>query len=175
MVSYKGSISNYSIAKRLLIWTLVIVLPLSAISLSLALFMLVDWWGFVLIFDMMVILLSLSLSGLVLKGHRIHISDGEIRFTKGWSKGRIPYRNMIKTYRVGMDGKDAILLVYSEPSTKTNPNRCLTIEQTFTKKDRDGIFMKLLKDHEHYSFPIVDMASLNQIRRDKVSIGWVPV
>lgn len=175
MVSFQGSVSNYPLAKRLMIWLVVFVLPILLISTSVVLFFLVSWWGLVLILDLLVILVPLSLSGLVFKGHKITISDGEVSFTKGWSKGRIPYRNLIKVYRVAFQGKDAILLVYNEPSTKNNPNRCLTVDQTFSKKDRDGIFDKLLTDHEDYSFPVIDMASLNQIKRDKVHIGWVPV
>jgi cytochrome c oxidase subunit IV len=175
MVSFQGSVSNYSLARRLVIWTLVFILPLAAVSISVALFFLVSWWSLILIFDLLVVLVSISLSGLVFKGHNLVLGEDEILYTKGWSRGRIPYRNMIKVYRVTANGRDAILLVYNEPSTRNTPNRCLSLEQTFTKRDMDSIFSRLIEDHQRFSFPVVDMASLNQIRRDKISIGWVPV
>jgi hypothetical protein len=175
MVSFQGSISNYGLARKLVIWVFVLLLPFAAVAASIGLFLTVSWWGLILIFDLMVMVVAISLSGLVFRGHRIDINDGEITFTKGWSGGRIPFRNLIKVYRVSAGSRDTILLVYNEPSTKNNPNRCLTIEHMFSKKDRDLIFDKLYSDHDDFSFPVVDMASVNQIKRDKVSIGWVPV
>jgi hypothetical protein len=166
---------NFSLPKRLVLWFFVFALPVVSTVATAGLAPFIYWWPFLLIPLLVVWMIALSFSGMVLKGHEIDFLDGEISFKKGWSKGRIPLRNLLKVYRVFYSGRDSVLIIFNEPSYKIHPNRCLSIEQIFTKKDRISIFNEMESISESTGLEIVSSATIEDIRSDKKVLNWVPV
>jgi hypothetical protein len=120
-------------------------------------------------------MIALSFSGMVLRGHEIDFLDGEISFKKGWSKGRIPMRNLLKVYRVNLEDRDSVLIIFNEPNQKIHPNRCLSIEQIFSRDDRQSIFKELERIGRKTRLEIISSATVEDIRSDKKVLDWVPV
>jgi hypothetical protein len=175
MVSYHGSILNYSIPRRIVIWVLVVVLPMTSTMLIAGLIPFFSWWPFLLIPILVIWMVAISFSGTVLKGHDIDFLDGEIVYGKGWTGGRIPERNIVKVYRVFYEDRDSIFLIFNEPGYKSHPNRCLSIEQIFRKKDRQSIFNELDRIGKRTGIEVIGSATINRIRSDKKVLDWVPV
>ena len=175
MSSFQGSVSNFPSHRRILLISLVFLAPMLAILATAFLLITVSWWGFILIMDLVIGISAISLSGSIIRDHSVVMNEDEMVYSKGWSKGRIPYRNIVKVYRVLTHGKDAILIVFNDPASRSNPNRCLSIEQIFHRNDKDRIFKDLNKDHEAFKYSIVDRSTLEMIRSDRISLGWVPI
>ncbi len=175
MTSFQGSVDNFPSHKRIMIVSIGFLAPILAMVATVFLLITTSWWGYILIMDIVIGIAAVSLSGLLLKDHSVVMNEDEMVYSKGWSKGRIPYRNIVKVYRVLTHGKDAILIVFNDPASRSNPNRCLSIEQIFHRKDRDRIFKDLNIDHEAFKYSIVDRATLDMIRSDRRSIGWVQI
>jgi len=175
MASFHGSILNFSLPKRSILWLFVFVLPVVSTMVTAGLVPFISWWPYLLIPLLVVWMIALSTSGMVLKGHYIDFLDGEISYKKGWSTDRIPDRNLLKVYRIFYKDRDSILVIFNEPSYKNNPNRCLSIEQIFNKKDRRSIFKELQKISKRTGLEIIGSATVNEIGSDKKVLDWVPV
>lgn len=175
MASFHGSIMNFPIPKRVILWFFVFILPVVSTVTTVGLIPILYWWPFLLIPVLVVWMIALSFSGMVLRGHEIDFLDGEIAYIKGWSKGRIPIRNLLKVYRVFYRDRDSILVIFNEPSYKNHPNRCLSIDQIFNKKDRQSIFKEIQKIGKKTGLKIIGSATVGDIRSDKKVLNWVPV
>ena len=175
MVSFHGSLMNMPFFKRVLILILAFILPLVSILITIFAIVLYSWWPILLIVDLFLLIISISLSGLTLKGHDISFEDGEIYFTKGWTSGRVPVRNLMKVYRVHKNSHDSISIIFNDPGYKSHPNRCLTIGQTFRIKDAEKILLILKDKSEKWGFEILDEATSEIVNSDKITFNWVPV
>jgi hypothetical protein len=175
MASYHGSVMNFPFSRRIVLWFFVYILPVIAIVTTVGMAPYVHWWPFLLIPTLIIWMIALSFSGMVLRGHQIDFLDGEISYRRGWSKGRIPFRNLLKVYRVFYRENDSVMIIFNEPSSKNNPNRCLSIEQIFRKNDRKSIFREIKEIGRNTDLDIVDRATIEDIRSDKKFLKWVPV
>lgn len=175
MSTFRGSISNYPLNRKLFIILLSMVLPAVLISLTVVFFFLFSWWGMMLVLDLLALIIAFSFSGMILRGSKISLFEDELSFIRGWSGGRVPYRNIIRIYRVFNEHKNAILIIFNEPASKSNPNRCLTVEQVYSERDRNRLFRELKRLHGKFTFSIIDSADLELIENDKDILKWVPV
>ncbi len=175
MVSFRGSVKNLPFPTRVMIWALGCILPILGIVLTAGAVNLVSWWPVLLMPDLALLVVSISLSGMMLRGHQLRFLEGEIDYVKGWTKVRIPIRNMKKVYRVFSEKRDSIVIIFNEPSSKKHPNRCLTIGQVFQEKDRSTIFKMLKKKQEKIRFDLIDMVTLDQFRLERTRNNWISV
>jgi hypothetical protein len=175
MVSFRGSMKNLPFPNRVLIWALGCILPIIGIVLTAGAVNIFSWWPLLLIPDIILVVISISLSGMMLRGQSLSFLEGEIDYVKGWTKIRIPIRNLKRVYRVFSEKRDSIVIIFNEPSSKKHPNRCLTIGQVFHEKDRTRIFKMLKKKQEKIRFDLIDMATLDQFRLERMKNNWISV
>ena len=134
-----------------------------------------DWWPWLLFPDMIAVITSMVLSGTVLRGHRIDMGKKGLEYVKGWSRGSVDYSNLIVIYRIFADDRDTVLIVFKEKDSFMRTKKCLSVDQLFSSRDRDGIFQQFRKVKPGYGFKLLDRSSLEKVKEDKRKIKWVPV